>query len=44
MYSTVLSTFFAYVIGLPLGVAPGAGERDGVPPLPRPVMKVLNFA
>ena len=34
-YSTVLATFFAYVIGLPLGVHPGdrgAGRR--APPAP----------
>ena len=34
-YSTVLSTFFAYVIGLPLGIILVTGEPDGVRPLPR---------
>lgn len=42
IYSTVLATFFAYVIGLPLGVLLVAGARDGVRPLPDPLMKVLN--
>ena len=42
IYSTVLATFFAYVIGLPLGVLLVAGSRDGVRPLPSPLMKVLN--
>ena len=28
-YSTVLSTFFAYVIGLPLGIILVTGEPDG---------------
>ena len=42
LYSTVLATFFSYVIGLPLGVILVAGEQDGVRPLPRVVMSVLN--
>ena len=43
MYVTVIATFFAYVIGLPLGVITVVGEPGGVLPLPRPVMTVLNF-
>ena len=43
LYVTVVSTFFAYVIGLPLGVITVVGEPGGVLPLPRPVMAVLNF-
>ncbi|WP_297213010.1 methionine ABC transporter permease [uncultured Flavonifractor sp.] len=43
MYVTVISTFFSYVIGLPLGVITVVGEQGGVLPLPRPVMAVLNF-
>ena len=43
LYVTVISTFFAYVIGLPLGVIAVVGESGGVRPLPRPVMAVLNF-
>lgn len=42
IYTTVLATFFAYLIGLPLGVLLVAGEEGGVRPLPRPVMQVLN--
>ena len=34
IYSTVLATFFAYVIGLPLGVLLVTGEKDGIRPLP----------
>ena len=34
-YVTVLSTFFAVVIGLPLGVLLVVGEKNGVLPLPR---------
>ena len=41
-YVTVIATFFAYVIGLPLGVLMVAGEEGGVRPLPRPVMSALN--
>ena len=41
-YMTVLATFFALVIGLPLGVLLVAGDKNGVLPLPRPVMAVLN--
>ncbi len=43
MYVTVISTFFSYVIGLPLGVITVVGEPGGVLPLPRPVLAVLNF-
>ena len=41
-YVTVVSTFFALLIGLPLGVLLAAGDRGGVLPLPRPVMQTLN--
>ena len=41
-YVTVLSTFFAVVIGLPLGVLLVVGEKNGVLPLPCWLMTVLN--
>lgn len=41
-YSSVLSTFLAYLIGLPLGVLLVAGEQDGVLPLPQPLMNIMN--
>ncbi len=41
-YVTVVATFFSIVIGLPLGVLIVAGEKDGVMPLPRPVLSVIN--
>lgn len=41
-YVTVLSTFFAVVIGLPLGVLLVVGEKNGVLPLPRWLMTFLN--
>lgn len=43
MYSTVLSTAAACVLGLVLGVLLVAGEEDGVMPLPKALMKVLNL-
>lgn len=42
LYSLVLEVVFAYVIGLPLGVLLVTGERDGIHPLPGPVMKIMN--
>ena len=41
-YVTVLSTLFAVIIGLPLGVLLVAGEKNGVTPLPAWLMKALN--
>ena len=42
LYVTVIATALAIVTGLPLGVLLVAGEKNGVLPLPRPVMQVLN--
>ncbi len=42
LYSTLLATFFAIVIGLPLGVLLVTGEQKGIRPLPGPVMNFLN--
>ena len=44
VYVTLLSTAFAIVLGLPLGVLLVAGEKDGVLPLPGWLMKLLNAA
>ena len=41
-YVTVLSTLFAIVIGLPLGILLVAGDEKGIHPMPRPLMKVIN--
>lgn len=43
LYVTVLATLFAIVLGLPLGVLLVAGEKNGVLPLPKAVMSVLNI-
>lgn len=42
VYATVLATFFAFVIGLPLGVLLVVGEKNGVLPLPAWLMRTLN--
>ncbi len=42
IYTTVLATVLAYVIGLPLGVLLVTGEEEGVRPLPKAVMRLLN--
>lgn len=43
LYSTVLATLFAYILGLLLGVLLIAGDKDGIRPLPSPLMRALNF-
>ena len=43
IYSSVLATAAACLLGLILGVLLVAGERDGVYPLPAPLMKALNL-
>jgi len=42
VYVTLAATFFAIVIGLPLGMLLVAGEKNGILPLPSPLMKALN--
>lgn len=42
VYVTFLSTFFAIVIGLPLGMLLVAGDAKGIRPMPRLLMKVIN--
>ena len=41
-YVTVLSTLLSLALGLPLGVLLVAGEKNGVLPLPRWLLQVLN--
>ena len=43
IYVTILATAFAIILGLPLGVLLVVGEKDGVRPLPKGVMHVLNI-
>jgi D-methionine transport system permease protein len=42
LYAPLLATIFAYVIGLPLGVLLVIGEENGIRPLPKGLMTVLN--
>ena len=42
-YVTVLSTAFALVLGMPLGVLLVAGDKDGILPLPGWLMHILNI-
>lgn len=43
VYVTVLATVLAAVIGLPLGVLLVVGDENGVRPLPKFLMRLLNF-
>jgi len=42
LYSTILATLFAIIIGLPLGIILVTGESKGVRPLPGWLMSFLN--
>ena len=43
LYVTIIATFFAVLIGLPLGVILVIGEKDGIRPLPAWLLRLLNF-
>lgn len=43
VYVTLLSSLLAIVIGLPLGILLVTGAKDGIRPLPAPIMKILGF-
>jgi len=43
VYVTILATAFAIIIGLPLGVLLVTGEEGGIKPLPKGLMKFLNW-
>ena len=43
VYVTILSTLFAILIGLPLGILLVTGDEKGIHPLPKPLMKFLNM-
>ena len=42
LYVTILSTLFAIVIGLPLGMLLVAGDAKGIRPMPGWLMKIIN--
>ena len=43
LYSTVIASVFAYLIGLPLGVVLVTGARDGIRPLPGSAPRMFTF-
>ncbi len=43
VYVTFLSTLFAFILGLPLGVLLVVGEKNGILPLPKIIMQALNW-
>ena len=43
LYVTLISTLFEFIIGLPLGVLLVVGDKGGILPLPKWLMKVLNI-
>lgn len=42
-YVTVIATVFAFILGLPLGVILVCGDKGGILPLPRWLMKTINM-
>lgn len=42
VYVTIISTFLALVVGFPLGVLLVVGEKDGILPLPKLILSILN--
>ena len=42
-YSTLLATLFAVIIGLPLGVLLVVSREDGIMPLNKSLMKVIDL-
>lgn len=42
-YVTIVATFFAVLLGMPLGILLVAGDKGGVLPLPKPVLGTLNI-
>ena len=43
LYITLMSTLFAILIGLPLGILLVTGDSKGIRPLPRVLMSVINW-
>lgn len=42
VYVTILATLFSIIIGLPLGVLVVVGEKDGIMPLPKGILHIIN--
>ena len=43
LYITVIATVFSVIIGLPIGVLLVVGDKDGVLPLPKTLMHIINI-
>lgn len=43
IYATFIATFFSIVIGLPLGTLLVVGDKNGIMPLPKWLMRLINF-
>ena len=43
LYVTILSTAFAIVIGLPIGILLVAGEKNGILPIPKWLLQTINI-
>lgn len=43
VYVTILATAFAIIIGVPLGILLVAGDKNGVKPIPKWIISVINF-
>ncbi len=43
IYSTLIATFFAVLIGLPLGIILVIGKKDGIKPLNTVVLKIIDL-
>ncbi len=43
LYSAIISTVFAYIIGLPLGILLVVGEKGGLMELPSGLMKIIDL-
>lgn len=43
LYATILATLFAVILGVPLGILIVVGDKNGVKPIPRWIISVINF-
>ncbi len=43
IYVTIIATLFSIIIGLPLGILLVVGDKNGILPLPKWLMKLLGF-
>ncbi len=41
-YMTILATLFSCILGIPLGILLVVGEENGIRPIPKPILQILN--